>query len=76
MNEYKEKNIKDPIFDKSNWIGMFYYNPDDKRIFPPNRTTYYLLGFGWSINYANRKSVIAWALIYTATILMIKFHIL
>lgn len=38
------------------WIwGIFYYNKDDKRIFPPKRNKY----FGWTVNFANYRSVVA-----------------
>ena len=36
--------------DPSNWRwGIFYHNKKDKRMFPPKR----LLGFGWTVNWAN-----------------------
>jgi uncharacterized membrane protein len=43
--------------DPKNWkYGFnFYYNPDDKRIFPRK----YYKEMGWTINFANTKSVIA-----------------
>jgi Family of unknown function (DUF5808) len=42
--------------DPSNWkAGIFYYNPDDKRLFPPKRIS----GMGWTINFANPNSVLA-----------------
>ncbi len=42
--------------EKSKWIwGIFYYNPDDKRLFPPKRNP----AFGWTVNLANPKSVLA-----------------
>lgn len=41
--------------DPNNWIwGMFYYNPKDKRIFPPKKKEW----MGWTVNFANRKSVL------------------
>jgi uncharacterized membrane protein len=40
--------------DPNNWIwGMFYYNPKDKRIFPPKRHPW----MGWTVNFANRNSL-------------------
>lgn len=48
--EDKDKWRNDP----NNWIwGLFYYNPHDKRIFPPKRIKY----LGWTINFANPSSV-------------------
>ncbi|MFL5754277.1 MAG: DUF5808 domain-containing protein [Bacteroidia bacterium] len=41
--------------DPSNWIwGIFYYNKDDKRLFPPKRIPY----LGWTVNFANPYSVL------------------
>jgi uncharacterized membrane protein len=39
-------------------LGIFYYNKEDKRLFPPKR-----LGLGWTVNFANPLSVIAFLLI-------------
>jgi uncharacterized membrane protein len=40
--------------DPNNWIwGVFYYNPQDKRLFPPKR----IKELGWTINFANPNSV-------------------
>ena len=48
--ETKERWIKDP----NNWSwGLFYYNPEDKRIFPPKK----IKEFGWTTNFANPNSV-------------------
>lgn len=48
--ETKERWINDP----NNWIwGLFYYNPEDKRIFPPKK----IKEFGWTTNFANPNSV-------------------
>ncbi len=45
MNHLDEKS--------AHWkLGIFYYNKDDKRIFPPKR-----FGLGWTINFANPISV-------------------
>jgi uncharacterized membrane protein len=39
--------------DPSNWkLGVFYYNKQDKRIFPPKRVR----GMGWTVNFANPNS--------------------
>jgi Family of unknown function (DUF5808) len=41
--------------DPANWrTGVFYYNPQDKRIFPPKR----IEGMGWTINFANTYSIL------------------
>lgn len=50
--ETQEKWSKDP----NNWFwGIFYYNKEDKRIFPPKRIPW----MGLTINFANRKSVVS-----------------
>ena len=42
--------------DSNNWIwGIFYYNKEDKRISPPKR----IPGMGWTINFANTKSILS-----------------
>ena len=39
--------------DPSNWKWVFfYYNPKDKRIFPPKR----FMAFGWTVNFSNPVS--------------------
>ncbi|MBL0103134.1 MAG: hypothetical protein IPP51_04885 [Bacteroidetes bacterium] len=35
-------------------LGIFYFNPKDKRIFPPKR----IPGLGWTVNFANPLSVL------------------
>ncbi len=48
--ETLEKWHKDP----KNWKwGMFYFNKDDKRIFPPKK----IKQMGWTVNFANPVSV-------------------
>jgi len=40
--------------DPANWIwGIFYFNPKDKRIFPPKKDKY----AGWTVNFANPVSI-------------------
>lgn len=42
--------------DPANWrAGLFYYNPLDKRIFPPKKQQ----SFGWTVNFANPFSILA-----------------
>ena len=42
--------------DPNNWKwGIFYFNKEDKRIFPPKRNKY----FGWTVNFANPISILA-----------------
>ena len=60
--------------DPKNWrFGVFYYNPEDKRTFPPKR----FKSMGMTINFADTKSVVAVVLflIFTAwVILYTNFH--
>ena len=40
--------------DPNNWIlGIFYFNREDNRIFPPKRIAW----MGWTVNFANPISV-------------------
>lgn len=55
--------------DPANWkFGIFYYNRQDKRIFPPKRT--YL---GWTINFANPISVLFGIAIGLIIVLIIRY---
>lgn len=39
-----------------NWVwGLFYYNREDKRIFPPKRIAW----MGWTVNFAHPPSFFA-----------------
>lgn len=50
--------------DPSNWKwGMFYYNKDDKRLFPPKK----IKQFGWTINFANPKSILLFIAVMAIT---------
>lgn len=41
--------------DPDNWVwGLFYYNREDKRLMPPKR----IKAMGWTVNFANWKSVV------------------
>ncbi len=62
--ETKEKWRKDA----NNWIwGMFYYNKEDKRLMPPKRIPI----MGWTVNFANRNSVLLFVFILLIIILFI-----
>jgi uncharacterized membrane protein len=57
--------------DPNNWKwGMFYYNKEDKRIFPPKRIAW----MGFTVNFANRNSVLFF-IIFLAFFLAIAFMI-
>ncbi|WP_367117854.1 DUF5808 domain-containing protein [uncultured Chryseobacterium sp.] len=56
--------------DPSHWkLGFFYFNKNDKRMFPPKR-----IGLGWTVNFANPSSVIVFSLI-SAGIVIIGFFL-
>jgi len=55
--------------DPDNWkLGIFYFNKEDKRIFPPKRKAQ----FGWTVNFANPLSVLAIVVIIALAILITK----
>jgi uncharacterized membrane protein len=57
--------------DPKNWIwGFFYYNPQDKRIFPPKR----IKQMGWTINFGNPNSVF-FAVILILVLLILSRYI-
>lgn len=47
--------------------GLFYYNKEDKRLFPPKR----LKWMGWTINFANPYSILAFIILLVATLMVI-----
>ncbi|HTB06881.1 MAG TPA: DUF5808 domain-containing protein [Bacteroidia bacterium] len=65
--ETKERRFKDP----KNWKWwLFYYNPEDKRLFPPKRTR-----LGWTTNFANRNSIIAMVVVLFVVAVILYFFI-
>jgi uncharacterized membrane protein len=72
----KEKNPSKETLEKwhqdpDNWkFGIFYFNKEDKRIFPPKRRAQ----FGWTVNFANPLSVLAIVVIITIAILITKIR--
>nr|WP_315145583.1 DUF5808 domain-containing protein [uncultured Flavobacterium sp.] len=62
--ETKDKWQKDP----KNWIwGIFYYNKEDQRLLPPKRIPF----MGWTVNFANRNSVLLFVFILLLIILIV-----
>ena len=56
--------------DPNNWIwGIFYYNKEDKRIFPPKKMAW----MGNTVNFANRNSVILFISILLLIVVLIRF---
>lgn len=57
--------------EKNPWkLGFIYYNPEDKRIFPPKRRP----EFGWTVNFANWKSILAFAAMLACIALVISLY--
>ncbi len=55
--------------DPDNWkMGVFYYNKEDKRLFPPKRIS----GMGWTINFANPMSILAFFALLAGVLIVIK----
>ncbi len=50
-------------------LGVFYYNKDDKRIFPPKRNPM----LGWTINFANPYALIILTL-FVVVLLMVGIY--
>ncbi len=56
MRNTDGNNNKKDFSDPSYWkFGLFYYNKEDRRLFPPKQTKF----LGWTINFANPYSIIA-----------------
>lgn len=59
--------LKPYIVNEDNWkFGIFYYNKDDKRLFPPKRNKF----LGWTVNFANPYSILAMILVIILLILV------
>ena len=70
----EEKLTKDTLEnwrkDPNNWKwGIFYFNKDDKRIFPPKRNKY----LGWTVNFANPISIITLIAITAISIIISRY---
>ncbi|MFY7758083.1 MAG: DUF5808 domain-containing protein [Flavobacterium stagni] len=61
MEKWDDATLKRWKEDPNHWKcgGLFYYNPEDPRLFPPKPIEW----MGWTINFANPKSVIAFVVI-------------
>lgn len=56
--------------DANHWkLGIFYYNKDDKRLFPPKRNKF----LGWTVNFANPYSILAMFLLITLIIFIAEY---
>lgn len=56
--------------DQKNWKwGLFYYNKEDKRIFPPKRNKL----LGWTVNFANPLSIWVFIVLLVLVIMIAEF---
>lgn len=56
--------------DPSNWLwGIFYFNKNDRRLFPPKRDTY----AGWTVNFANPYSILAMTILSILIVIIGKY---
>jgi uncharacterized membrane protein len=56
--------------DANNWkLGIFYFNKQDKRIFPPKR----IKQFGWTVNFANPLSIFALLAITATLVILLRY---
>jgi uncharacterized membrane protein len=71
MENSNTENQDNGYNDPANWKwGLFYFNKNDKRIFPPKRFS----GFGWTINFANPLSVLAFIALFAVILLVTKLR--
>ena len=65
-----ESTLKEWHKNPSNWkFGVFYYNKEDKRIFPPKRIS----AMGWTINFSNTKSIVVFLVLIALLLLLIRW---
>jgi len=68
--ELKQIQYKEWHNDSNNWkFGIIYFNPKDKRLFPPKRASW----AGWTINFANPFSILALVLLVISIGLLYNF---
>lgn len=71
MENPSKETLKKWHQDPNNWKwGMFYYNPEDKRLLPPKRIAW----MGWTVNFANRNSTLLFIFIIAIVALVVIFN--
>ena len=56
--------------DPSNWLWcIFYFNKNDRRLFPPKRDKY----AGWTVNFANPYSILAMTILSILIVIIGKY---
>jgi uncharacterized membrane protein len=70
MNKPSQETLEKWHKDPANWKwGGFYYNKEDNRLFPPKRIAW----MGWTINFANWKSILAFVILFSAILVLLWF---
>jgi uncharacterized membrane protein len=74
MNPTPDKDtLKKWSADPNNWKwGIFYYNKEDKRLMPPKKNP----AMGFTINFANKKSVLFFLLLILVPITIVSIVLL
>jgi uncharacterized membrane protein len=68
MNKPSKETLEKWHKDPANWKwGSFYYNKEDNRLIPPKRIAW----MGWTINFANWKSIGAFVLLFGIILLLL-----
>lgn len=68
MKNPSEEQLEQWHKDPNNWkLGLFYYNTDDERLFPPKRMKW----AGWTVNFANPKSIVAFVVLVIVLLLFV-----
>lgn len=68
MKNPSEEELEQWHNDPKNWkLGLFYYNPDDERLFPPKRMKW----AGWTVNFANPKSIASFVVLVLVLLLFV-----
>ena len=65
--EQRETWRKDPANYR---LGVFYYNPADKRLLPPKR----IKQMGWTVNFAQPGSILIMAVIFAGLFALWSLH--
>ena len=61
----KTNSNTEDVNNPDHWIlGLFYFNKNDQRLFPPKRFKY----LGWTINFANPYSIFAYLILIGAVL--------
>ena len=63
---------KKPTDPSKYYLGLFYYNKEDSRLFPPKRLPF----LGWTVNFANPYSILLMIIVIGAIVFITsRFYI-